>query len=556
LTTQKIFKNMSQIKKISNQSNGTIILSEQIASELNGNCQVFDLVDMAIAFHKIGMLEEASLIYEKILIKDPGHTDAMNLLGLIALQKKEYPQAIDLINKAILASTDNNVFEFHANLGCALHQEGLLDESIASFDLAISLSPSTALYYTKRGLAQLEKKYFDSAINSFDQAIKLNPQDSKSFYYRGLAQLEKKHFDSAINSFDQAVDLNRDFAEAFNNRGLAQVEQKYFDEAINSFDQAIKLRYDYSEALWNKGLILLKLGNFEEGWPLYESRLKGSPSFPPVRQELQNNFINVGGLTNKSVLLISEQGVGDTILFYRYVKKIFNLNARVTVAVQKSLVDLLSASKPLWNIVSIEGVLPGCDYKSSLLSLPFILQEKYVDVNADNPYIFSDPIKVSEWKNRLSPKRKPLIGLVWSGNTLFKENAKRSVPLLQMISFLPGNLQYVSLQKELSDFDLKVLERNAFISNYASYLTDFNETAALIDCLDLVITVDTSIAHLAGAMGKRAWLLLSENADWRWFMDTESSPWYPTIKIFRQDQLGDWSSVLKRVELELMAQLR
>ena len=547
---------MNQIKKISNRSNGNIILSERIASELNGNCEVFDLVDMAIAFHKNGMLEEASLIYEKILIKEPGHTDAMNLLGLIALQKKEYPQAIELINKAILASTENNVSEFHANLGCALHQEGLLDESIASFDLAISLNSSTALYYTKRGLAQLEKKYFDSAINSFDQAIKLRSQDPMNFYYRGIAQLEKKYFDSAINSFDQAIDLNRDFAEAFNNRGLAQVEQKYFDEAINSFDQAIKLRYDYSEALWNKGLILLKLGNFEEGWPLYESRLKGRPSFPPVRQEFQNNFINVDGLANKSVLLISEQGVGDTVLFYRYVKKIFNLNARVTVAVQKSLVDLLSASKPLWNIVSIEGVLPGCDYKSSLLSLPFILQEKCVDTNADNPYIFSDQNKVSEWRNRLSPKRKPLIGLVWSGNTLFKENAKRSVPLLQMISFLPGNLQYVSLQKELSDFDLKVLERNAFISNYASYLIDFNETAALIDCLDLVITVDTSIAHLAGAMGKRAWLLLSDNADWRWFMDTESSPWYPTIKIFRQDQLGDWSSVLKRVELELMAQLR
>jgi ADP-heptose:LPS heptosyltransferase len=125
-----------------------------------------------------------------------------------------------------------------------------------------------------------------------------------------------------------------------------------------------------------------------------------------------------------------------------------------------------------------------------------------------------------------------------------------------MISFLPSNLQYVSLQKELSDFDLKVLEKNAFISNYSSYLTDFNETAALIDCLDLVITVDTSIAHLAGAMGKRAWLLLSDNADWRWFIDTESSPWYPTIKIFRQEEAGDWSRALKRVELELIAQFR
>jgi tetratricopeptide (TPR) repeat protein len=547
---------MSQIKKISNHPLTNINISEGIASELNSHSQIFDLVDMAIAFHQNGMLEEAGLIYEKILIKDPGHTDAMNLLGLIALQKKEYPHAIALINKAISASPHNNVPEFHANLGCALHQEGLLDESIASFDLAISISPNIALYYAKRGIAQLEKKYLDTAINSFDQAIRLNPQDSKSFYYRGNAQLEKKYFDAAINSFDQAVDLNRDFPEAFNNRGLAQVEQKDFDSAINSFDQAIKLRSDYSEALWNKGLILLKLGNFEEGWPLYESRLKGSHSFPPIRQEIKNDFINANELANKSVLLLSEQGVGDTILFYRYVSKISNLNARITVAVQTNLVDLLAQSKPLWNVVNISGALPACDYSYSLLSLPFLLREKFIDIHDENPYVFSDPIKVSEWKSRLGPKQKPRIGLAWSGNILFKGNAKRSIPLLQVISFLPSDLQYVSLQKELGDFDLRVLERNPFISNYASNLTDFNETAALIDCLDLVITVDTSIAHLAGAMGKRAWLLLSDNADWRWFIDTEFSPWYPTIKIFRQDQLGDWSSVLKKVELELTAQFR
>jgi tetratricopeptide (TPR) repeat protein len=547
---------MNQIKKISNQSSGNIIFSERIASELKGNTQIFDLVDMAIAFHQNGMLEEASLIYEKILIKDPGHIDAMNLLGLIALQKKEYPQAIDLINKAILASPHNNVPEFHANLGCALHKEKLFDESIASFDLAISLNPSIALYHTNRGLAQLEKKYFDSAINSFDQAIRLSPEDSRSFYYRGLAQLEKKYFDSSINSFDQAIKLRGDFSEAFNNRGIAQLGNKYFDAAINSFDQAIQLRPDYSEALWNKGLVLLKLGRFEEGWVLYEERLKGSLSFPLARHELLYNFIEVDKLTDKSVLLFSEQGIGDTIQFYRYVKKIANLDARVTVAVQKSLVDLLSLSKPLWNIVNIEGALPACDYRASLLSLPFVLQENSIDINADNPYIFSSPIKVSEWKNRLGPKQKAIVGIVWSGNTLFKENGKRSIPLLQMISFLPSDLQYVSLQKELSDFDLKALEKNAFISNYSSYLTDFNETAALIDCLDLVITVDTSIAHLAGAMGKRAWLLLSDNADWRWFIDTESSPWYPTIKIFRQEEAGDWSRALKRVELELIAQFR
>jgi tetratricopeptide (TPR) repeat protein len=547
---------MNQTKKISNQSSGNIVFSERIASELKGNTQIFDLVDMAIAFHQNGMLEEASLIYEKILIKDPGHIDAMNLLGLIALQKKEYPQAIDLINKAILASPHNNVPEFHANLGCALHQEKLFDESIASFDLAISLNPSIALYHTNRGLAQLEKKYFDSAINSFDQAIRLSPEDSRSFYYRGLAQLEKKYFDSSIISFDQAIKLRGDFSEAFNNRGIAQLGNKYFDAAISSFDQAIQLRPDYSEALWNKGLVLLKLGRFEEGWVLYEERLKGSPSFPLARHELLHNFIEVDKLADKSVLLFSEQGIGDTIQFYRYVKKIANLDARVTVAVQKSLVDLLSLSKPLWNIVNIEGALPACDYRASLLSLPFVLQENSIDINSDNPYIFSSPIKVSEWKNRLGPKKKAIVGIVWSGNTLFKENGKRSIPLLQMISFLPSDLQYVSLQKELSDFDLKVLEKNAFISNYSSYLTDFNETAALIDCLDLVITVDTSIAHLAGAMGKRAWLLLSNNADWRWFIDTESSPWYPTIKIFRQDQLGDWSGVLKKVELELIAQFR
>jgi len=547
---------MAQIKKISNQSSGNIIFSERIASELNGNVQIFDLVDMAIAFHRNGMLEEAGLIYEKILIKDPLHVDAMNLLGLLALQKKEYPQAIALINKAISASVDANVPEFHANLGSALHQERLFDESIASFDLAISLNPNIALFYTKRGLAQLEKKYFDAAISSFNHSINLDYLDPMGYFYRGLAQLENKYCDAAIDSFDQVIKLKPDFAEAFNNRGLAQLEKKYFDDSIDSFNQAIKLKPDYLLASWNKSLVLLKLKNFEEGWPLYESRLKGSPHLPPVRQELQNNLLDIDQLAGKSVLLFSEQGIGDTIQFYRYVKKISDLNSRVTVAVQSVLVDLLSQSKPLWNVVNIEGVLPAHDLNCSLLSLPFILKEKFADSHTDNPYIFSSPIKLSEWKSRLGPKHKRRIGLVWSGNKLFKNNANRSIPLLQLISFLPGDFQYVSLQKELNDFDLKVLCKNTHISNYATYLTDFNETAALIDCLDLVITVDTSVAHLAGAMGKKAWLLLSENADWRWFIDTDSSPWYPSIKLFRQKQSGDWSSVLKRIEQELTSQFK
>ena len=547
---------MDQIKKISNQSGGNIIISDRFTSELYENNQIFDLVDMAIAFHKNGMLEEASLVYEKILIKDPVHVDAMNLLGLIALQKKEYPQAINLINKAISLSTNSNIHEFHANLGAVLHKEKLLDESIASFDLAISLNPTIALYYTKRGLVQLEKKYFDAAINSFDKAINIRSDDSMSFYYRGIAQLEKKYFDAAISSFDRAIKLKCNFTEAYNNLGLAQLEKKYFDAAIASFNQAITLKPDYSEALWNKALVLLKLGNFEDGWPLYENRLKGSPSFPSIRNELKNNFIDLDKLANKSVLLFSEQGIGDTLQFYRYVKKISDLNARVTVAVQDTLVDLLSNSKPLWNIVNINGALPVFDFSSSLLSLPFLLKEKFINIYADSPYIFSDPIKVSEWKSRLGPKHKPRIGLVWSGNPSFKNNGTRSIPLLQMISFLPGDFQYVSLQKQISDFDLKVIERNAYIANYADCLANFNDTAALIECLDLVITVDTSVAHLAGAMGKPAWLLLSQNADWRWFLNTESSPWYPAIQLFRQEQPGDWSVILKRIELELMTKYR
>lgn len=269
---------------------------------------------------------------------------------------------------------------------------------------------------------------------------------------------------------------------------------------------------------------------------------------PSVRPELKNNFIDIDQLAQKSILIFSEQGIGDTIQFYRYVKKIYNLNAQVTVAVQESLIELLSHTKPLWNIINIDSALPSCDFNCPLLSLPFVLQENHVDTLIDAPYIFSDSDKVAKWKSRLGVKIKPRIGLVWSGNTLFKNNAQRSIPLLQLTSFLPREFQYVSLQKELSDFDLKVLEKKTYIENYASDLVDFSETAALIDCMDLVITVDTSVAHLAGAMGKRTWLLLSDNADWRWFLNTDSSPWYPSIRLFRQEKLGEWSKVLKDIE--------
>jgi hypothetical protein len=258
-------------------------------------------------------------------------------------------------------------------------------------------------------------------------------------------------------------------------------------------------------------------------------------------------------LQGKTILIYGEQGLGDFIQFCRYVKLVSDLGAKVILETPEALAGLMESLEGISQLVIKGEEFPIYDYQSPLLSLPLAFHTNLNSIPNAVGYINLDHHlnKTMEWKARLGSKLKPRVGLVWSGNPRHKNDHNRSLLLRDIFPFLPNQFEYISLQKEVREVDKLTLDSNPLILNFASYLNDFLDTAALIDNLDLVITVDTSVAHLSGALGKKTLLLLPYVADWRWLLDREDSPWYPSMKLYRQHAIGDWNSVLDKVKFDL-----
>ena len=332
-------------------------------------------------------------------------------------------------------------------------------------------------------------------------------------------------------------------------------ELKRFDEAIAHYDKALSLKPDYHESSWNKSLSLLLQGDYENGLPLYESRWESMKvsEIAGKRFFAEPAWLEAESLQDKTILLYGEQGLGDSIQFCRYVKLVADLGANVILEVPEALIGLMKDLDGISQLVIKGEELPFFDYQCPLLSLPLAFKTNLDTIPNPSRYINLDnhPNKIMEWKERLGSKLKLRVGLVWSGNPHHKNDHNRSILLSDILPFLSNQCEYVSLQKEVREVDKLTLNSNPHILNFAGYLNDFLDTAALINCLDLVISVDTSVAHLAAAMEKKTWVLLPYVPDWRWLLDREDSPWYPSMKLYRQTSIGNWNSILDRVKSDL-----
>ncbi len=306
---------------------------------------------------------------------------------------------------------------------------------------------------------------------------------------------------------------------------------------------------------WNKSLLLLLQGDFENGLPLYENRW-GSEKVSQIAGKRffdKPTWLGVEALQGKTILLYGEQGLGDFIHFCRYAKLVADFGAKVVLEAPESLAGLVENLEGVSQVVVKGEELPPFDYQCPLLSLPLAFQTNLDTIPNQRRYINLDnyPNKIIEWKARLGSKLKLKVGLVWSGNPDHKNDHNRSLLLQDMIPFLPNGFEFISLQKEVRALDKLTLDSNSHILSFAGHLNDFIDTAALIDNLDLVISVDTSVAHLSGALGKKTIILLPSMPDWRWLLDREDSPWYPSVKLYRQSTVNDWNSVLERVRVDL-----
>lgn len=539
------------------------------------------LFQQAMTLHQSGQLPQAAQMFKKLLKASPNHLQILFFLAIIELQQNNHEAAVNLFKKAlqlkpefteaqfymgIALAMSNRMqlaveafdkvialspahFEAHNNRGNALKELGQLESALLSFDKAISIKPDFADAYNNRGVALQELKQFEAALCEFGNAIKLNPVNAGYYYNQGTALKELDSLQEALVCYQQAIFLNSAHYEAYNNLGQLYLTLKQLDNALNCFNQSIAIKSDFVEPYFNKAWIKLLAGDFEDGWRLYEWRWQ-IDGYLPARDFSQPLWLGDQSLVDKVILIHMEQGLGDVIQFCRYFPLLESLQAKVLIEVKKELKSLLSSLKGNFTLIDQGEILPGFDLHCPLLSLPLAFKTTVETIPVSIPYLFADRDKQNYWREHLGPKNFQLrVGLVFSGSKEHKNDHKRSIPIELLEPLLAMPLDFHSLQKEFRLDDRQKL--TDFSQLRIHELDDFTDTAALIAEMDLVISVDTSVAHLAGAMGKPVWILLPYSPDFRWMLERTDSPWYPAATLFRQTIAGDWSVVIS----ELVAKL-
>jgi hypothetical protein len=424
------------------------------------------------------------------------------------------------------------------------------EEALKSYDLALGITPNDAEMLSNRGVALCDLKRPDEALACFDRALKIRPDDAHVLDNRGNALRDLGRYAEALTCYDQALRIQPGNVHALSNRGNVLCDLKRHDEALASYELALEIHPDNSNAHWNLSLCLLCLGSFARGWQEYEWRWKQEEWEKSKHEFTSPRWLGVESLQGKTILLYNEQGLGDTLQFCRYIPLVARLKAKVVLIVQPPLLPLLADIEGAAEVLPMGAELPAFDFHCPLPSLPLVFHTGLRTIPGI-PRVRNDPVRVSAWQNRLGAKSKPRIGLVWSGSSGHKNDRNRSIALAEMLSLVADWAEWVSLQKEVRETDAHLLASRTDIRHFGGELEDFADTAALVELLDVVVTVDTSVAHLAGVLSKEVWILLPFNPDWRWLLDREDSPWYPAARLFRQPSIGDWTSVIDRVREEL-----
>jgi Flp pilus assembly protein TadD len=500
---------------------------------------------------EIDVLDEAKILHQvKRLIRSDlaGAREALGELlhPIIEDAARRRAMAADPSEKTISRKQAQTAINFF-NHGVISAQQGMLDEAIGYYKRAIALKPDFVEAHNNLGDVLNSKRRLDEALICFLKAILLNPRSVHAYNNLGNILTKIGCLQEALASFEQALTIDPDCADAHNNRGLALQHLKHYDEALISYNKAVLINRNCASAYINKASFKLLLGKYEEGWPLYEWRWKGEQLKHYARNFYQPLWLGKQSIVNKTILLHGEQGLGDVIQFVRYAPLVEELGAKVILECPHILIPLLDTLKGDITLVAHGDVLPAFDLHCPLMSLPLAFGTRIDSIPASIPYLSADSHKQREWRGRLGPKARPRLGLVWSGNINHVQDYNRSISLRTLEPLLHLDFEFHSLQKDSRDDDHAILIEHGQIQVHEAELHDFSDTAALIAELDLIVTVDTAVAHLAGALGKEVWILLPYSPDFRWMTERSDSPWYPTARLFRQRNGGNWEYVIKDV---------
>ncbi len=508
------------------------------------------LLDYAAVLDALGRYEEALAVFDKVLSIKRRSMEAYNNRGIVLEKLGRDEDALESFQSAL--AIKSNSADVHYNQGSVLAKLGRHTEAFKSFERALAIRPAYAKAHNHCGVTFLEMNRLDEAIACFDRALATEPNFIEAISNRGNALEKLGRSEDALKNYERALAINPAHAEVLYNRSNVLAALGRHQEALASCSQATNINPAHANAQWNEALLRLRLGDFVGGREKYEWRWRRKENARKLRDFTQPLWLGEVLVADKTILLHHEQGLGDTIQFVRYAPMLAKRNARVIVEVQPPLKVLISQIGNGVQVIGRGDDIPNFDIHCPLLSLPLAFRTELHTIPADVPYLAVPKDWIERWKGRLSPLFGCRVGVVWSGSATHKDDHNRSIALARLAPLLDvPNIAFISLQKELRDADAQILAAEPRITDLGSHFIDFSDTAAAIVQLDLVITVDTSVAHLAGALGKPVWILLPYCPDWRWLLGRDDSPWYPTARLFRQPRPGDWAGVIDQVRREL-----
>ena len=503
---------------------------------------------------------EALESYERALVLNPNYAEVYNNRGVALASLQRHAEALESFERAIaLMPLYPDAFYNRGDTLRALKRDA---EAVASYQRAITLKPDYVDAHNNCGLALMRLRRNGEALASYERALALRPDYAEVNLNRGVVLLELHRPEEALACYEKAIAVKPDYAESYDNRGIALRCLGRHAEALQSHERAVALRPDLAEAHFNLAIQLLLLGDFARGWSEYEWRWQSSQFSNRRRAFAQPLWLGAQTITGKTILLHGEQGLGDTLQFCRYVKRVAELGAEVILEVQPALLAALSNLEGAARVLPAGASLPPFDYHCPLVSLPLAFKTRLDSIPNAVAYIRCNREMSAQWSQKLGKRKFPRVGLVWSGGFRPGEpkawSERRNISLSRLEGLNIPNVEFYSLQKGEDGAEQLTKLREAGwkgprIIDHTEDLNDFSDTVALIDNLDLVISVDTSTAHLAAAMGKPTWILNRYDTCWRWLLDRSDSPWYPAARLFRQSTFNDWTNVVLEVRQGLIA---
>lgn len=475
-------------------------------------------LNLAIAQRETNRLDESAATLERLLDNNPNHVDALNNLAVTYCRREMFERALECLGQAVRRN------------------------------------PDFAAAYNNLGITLAHLRRYEEAIDAYRRALAIQPDHAEAYSNLGISlTLEGRH-EEALASFGKALSLRPNYPEALNNQGIALKEIGRPLEALAGYEQALALKPDYADAHLNRAFARLQRGEFEPGWQEYEWRWKHKPG---RRRRFAQPEWDGSPLEGKSILLDCEQGLGDTLQFIRYATLVYQRGGRVVVRCPRALAKLLGRTSGIDQLVTDQDDLPAFDYHVALMSLPRVLRTTLDTVPNQVPYLFADPMLIEHWAAVTDAIRGIKVGINWQGNSRYQGDRNRSLPVASMAPLADApDVCLISLQKgpgreQLAQLDGRFRVRDLVGADFDEANGAFMDTAALMMGLDVIVTSDTAIAHLAGALGRPVWVALPYSADWRWLADRNDSPWYPTMRLYRQTARGDWRDVFGRMRDDL-----